>query len=317
MFSSSVSRFQGLQFNVIWVLVTFLIALTIRIYNVDMISVQDMSDQFSILGLEYRFPCQWFIGLNIVLGSLTSSIIYLIALAIYSRRWYGIVAALVLAFQPWHIYYSLNSRIETILGFLIAVSTLFLLKKRMNLFALISGITALISSITWIILLLESSVLFREHKSRKISLMISPSGIIGVLLIYSQLNENYPSVQLLCIDNIFSLNNLLFYFNSLFLMTFSLFYLGFIFAILKNKSSRLISIIVFLYVIIISIFNSLLGWQDISQLIIIIPLISLMIAAVMPRFNGNNLRKVLVFIALFFIIVIPFLSQISFIYSIL
>jgi len=290
-----------------WAAIIFAISLIIRIYALNTLPI-NVATSSSLQSLVNHYE----LIVNIIIGSLTCSVVYFVAHHVYSRRWFGIVTGLILAFQPWHIFFSVSGGSEIIIGFLILLSTYFMLRRSAILLSLTAALVAIISFETWIILIMEALHISRELRGKKV-IMVLPFGAIAVMgflfLFYPQASlPVLPS----CTGDRLEISGLLFYFSSLFLMTFSLFYLGFVFALLKNKESRVISTLVITFVIFLSLLSYGWGCQDSSKLIIIMPLISAMIAIVMPKFQGGNLRKALVFIALFFILVIPYLAQISF-----
>ncbi|MEM4246604.1 MAG: hypothetical protein QW390_04850 [Candidatus Bathyarchaeia archaeon] len=214
----------------------------------------------------------------------------------------------MLAFQPWHIFSSVYVGKEILVGFMILLTTFFTLTRSSILFSFAAVVTSFFSFEAWIILVTEALLLWRKTLS-KIALLVP--GVIAGQFIALSLNPQAP----LLITLPFGIGAPVIEispspFSLIFLMTFSLFYLGLVFAILKNRESRLMSILSLMYVL-----SSCLAFDrvpsDAFRLVVIIPLVSVIAASVMPGFHGGVWRRSLVVVALFLILIVPYLSQIS------
>ena len=252
------------------------------------------------------------VALNVLLGGLTCSLVYLLAHDVYGRRWFGIVAGLILAFQPWHIYYSLHPTPEVLSGLLVALSTRSMVRRRLTAFALTSSAAILSTFEAWIAVALEMLVMCKEalqREGRRVSFLALPLGLMLFLVFGLRHTTADP---LMSCRGILGVGGFTFYFESLFLATFFLFFLGLVFAALKNSASRLTSGVAVGYVLFLSLLAGA-GCETpgASRLITIMPLVSVMIAAVMPKFRGGILRRILVFTAFLFVLAVPYLAQVS------
>ncbi len=66
-------------------------------------------------------------GLSVLFGVLTVPLIYGVAWQLFRRRLAGLLAALLLAVSPLHIWYGQETRMYTLLIFLCLLSSYFLL----------------------------------------------------------------------------------------------------------------------------------------------------------------------------------------------
>lgn len=168
------------------------------------------------------------VGLNIILGSLTCVLVYLIGHNVYSRRWFGIVGGVLIAFQPWHIYFSLTIIPEILSGFLISLLTLLMITKRIKSFIFISLLVIGSTIILWSLVIAELFVmisLFSWSKSEKLKILALPLGgmiTAALLLFYSFFSQKLLPHMVFYMRDL--IGGIFFYFSSLFLMTFALFF---------------------------------------------------------------------------------------------
>lgn len=256
---------------------------------------------------------------NLIIGSLTCIIVYAICLKLYDNKaWPALIGGLVLAFQPWHIDYSINGTSEVFLSFFIMLSIYFFLQNKINLFSIFSFLTMLIDYSGWIIIafLIFVGVYYKKWKlfSKPFLAFLS---VLAIWSLWSFLNTGFPIAWIT--SYAFSigwrlglnLKVLPFYFLVALSMTTLLFYLGLIFGTLHSLKTRIFSSLILYYTIVYSFAHALgLDLGNISRLIPIMPILALIIPPALPKFSGSLKKKSLISIALLLLLFIPYSFQI-------
>ncbi|MEM3061274.1 MAG: hypothetical protein QW265_02575, partial [Candidatus Bathyarchaeia archaeon] len=256
---------------------------------------------------------------NLFVGSSTCVVVYAVCLLLYENRtWPALIGGLILAFQPWHIDYSINGTSEVFLGFFIMLSVYFFLQNKTNIFSISSFLTMLIDYSGWIIIAFLILVGVYHKKWKPISKpLLAFLSVLTIWLLWSFMDSGSPIAWLtsyafsigwrLKLD----LSVLPFYFLVALSMTTLLFYLGLFFGFLHSWKTRIFSALIVGYTVIYSLAHALgLDLGSISRLIPIMPILALTIPPALPRFSGSLRKKALISVALLLLLFIPYSFQV-------
>ena len=257
---------------------------------------------------------------NLIIGSLTCVIVYAICFRLYDNKvWPALIGGLVLAFQPWHIDYSINGTSEVLLGFLVTLAIYFFLQDKTNLFSIFSFFAMLIDYPSWIIIAFLISIGIYYRKWRLISKpFLVFLSVLAFWSLWSLVSAKSPIAWLTSYAFSigwklkFDLKVLPFYFLIALSMTTLLFYLGLFFGTLHSWRTRIFSALIIYYTTVYSFAHALgLDLGSVSRLIPIMPILALTIPPAVPKFSGNLKKKSLISIALLLLLFIPYSFQIS------
>ncbi|MEM3507239.1 MAG: hypothetical protein QXT31_06270, partial [Candidatus Bathyarchaeia archaeon] len=256
---------------------------------------------------------------NLIVGSLTCIIVYAVCLRLYNNEiWPALVGGLVLAFQPWHIDYSINGTSEVLLGFLIMLVIYYFLQGKTNLFSVFSFLAMLIDYPSWIIIAFLILIGIYCKKWKLISKpFLAFLSILVIWSLWSFVNTGNPIAWITSYAFSvgwklkFDLKVLPFYFLIALSITTLLFYLGLFFGTIHSHETRIFSALLICYTVVYSLAHALgLDLGDISRLIPMMPILALIIPSALPKFSGSLKRKSLIGIALLLLLFIPYSFQV-------
>lgn len=259
-------------------------------------------------------------GLSIILGSLSSLLIYFLAKKIYGSKWHGVVGGLVLAFQPWHIDFSTLAVAEPISSFLTLAATFALLSDKRKTFVLTSILAMLTSYEAWVIIIPEALISFLYFKWKQKHLYIPLFLPILGWFLWSFIQTKNPIAWVLSLlyamfpygweFHLAAPSELLFYVNLLLVSTFFVFFLSIIFGVLRCFETRAVSAVILFYLLYFTLVRYVgLEFGDPARLITLMPLMAFLTPSAFPKFKGRVIKRFLLILSLILILVIPYYSQ--------
>ena len=261
---------------------------------------------------------------SLFFGSLSCLVVYQVGMRLYERKWLALVGGMLIAFQPWHVDFSVLGVAESVASFLVILMTYFFICNKPRSFGLVSLFAALCSYEAWVVIL-ALIVLGAIKKGWRRTALVwvtvpLPLTLIGwsawsyfatgnpATWIASTLYAMYPLGWEIHLVNP---SVLLFYVNNLLVMTFFLFFVGVVFGLLKGGNTRAITVAVIIAVAIYGFAHYVgLDFGDQSRVIILLPLLVAAIPSAFPKFSGSKMRRLLIVLMLLLVIVVPYLSQI-------
>mgnify|MGYP001095597481 CR=1 FL=1 len=261
---------------------------------------------------------------SLIFGSLACLIVYKICIRLYQHKWLALVGGLLIAFQPWHVDFSVLGVAESVSSFLIVVATYFFICNKPREFGVFSFLAALCSYETWVVIAAEVALGAMKKGWRGTRLLCAliplPLTIIGWSA-WSQVSTGnpfnwitstlYAMYPLGWEIHLVNPSILLFYVNNLLVMTFFIFFVGFVFGLLKGGNVRAITATMLAAVVLYSFAHYVgLDFGDQSRVILLLPLLAVVAPSAFPKFSGGKLRRMLIILMLLLVLVIPYLSQI-------
>jgi hypothetical protein len=243
---------------------------------------------------------------------------------LYGTKWYALIGGMLIAFQPWHTDFSVLGVAETVSSFLVILATYFFICNKPGRFGIASFLAALCSSEAWVVILAEMALGISKKDWRGVELGYAtiplPLTIIGWSA-WSYLATTNPNAWVLSTlyamyplgweIHLVNPSILLFYVNNLLVMTFFIFFVGFIFGLLKGGDARAITVSMLVAVIVYSLAHYVgLDFGDQARIILLLPLLAVVTPCAFPRFSGSRVKRVLIVLMLVLVLVIPYFSQI-------
>jgi hypothetical protein len=121
--------------------------------------------------------------ISIFSGSISCILVFEISKTIYKKNWLGILAALILAFQPWFIAINSLAITESLSIMLVLASLYYYFKEKLIHCALVSALGMLVRYENWIFSGLIFIIGLYERKLKGLSLLTFLSG--GMLVLFS------------------------------------------------------------------------------------------------------------------------------------
>ena len=261
---------------------------------------------------------------SVLFGSLACLIVYWVGRRVYERKWYALVGGLLIAFQPWHVDFSTLGVAEGVSSFLVVLTTYSYVANKPGRFAITSFLASLSSYEAWIVVLSELILGILRKGWRGIGLVYAaislPLAVLGwsawsyaatgtpSTWITSTLYALYPLGWEI---HLVSPSILLFYVNNLLVMTFFIFFVGFVFGLLKGGDVRAVTISMTAAVVVFSLAHYVgLDFGDQSRVVALMPLLAVVAPSAFPKFSGRKLRRTLILLMLLLVLLIPYFSQI-------
>lgn len=257
-------------------------------------------------------------ALNILLGSATVFVTYFTCLKVQGNRWHAVAGALILAFQPWHIDFSILGTSKILAAFFIIVSLYAFITHRASLLAVSSFMGMLSSYEAWVT---TAFMLMIAWRSRIFTRFTAYSGFFSALVlwcVWSFANTGNPLAWIsgylvtLGWKPKLDLAVSLFYFNVSLVMTFFVFFIGVLMGLLKSRESRILATLCIFYIAFYSIAHvTAFDPGDIARVVPILPVMAVIAAPVVPIFRGSRRRRALVVFGLLLVLFTPYLFQIA------
>ena len=261
---------------------------------------------------------------SLIFGSLTCLVVYQVCMKLYQKKWFALVGGMLIAFQPWHVDFSILGMAESLSSFLVVLTTYFFVSNKPGRFGVFSFLAALCTYEAWVVVFAELVLGIVKNgwkSSRALCAGVPlPLAVIGwsawsyiatgnpTTWITSTLYAMYPLGWEIHLVNP---SILLFYTNNLLVMTFFIFFVGFVFGLLKGGKVRTIMVTMLAAVVVYSLAHYVgLDFGDQARVILVLPLVAAVAPSAFPKFSGSKLRRILIVFMLLLIIMIPYFSQI-------
>jgi len=237
--------------------------------------------------------------LNVAVGAAASALVYYACRRIFGYTWYALVGSLLLAFQPWHVDFSIMGTAKVFVALFITLQVLSYITRRGALFFLSSSLGMLTSYEAWFttgfLALLAPKIL---NWPRSYGIRAASLGAIPMLwMLWSTVWTGNPFAWVLeYLSDIGWRGKAdpsvsLFYFNVSLVMTLFVFFVAIVAGLLKNRESRLIAALLIAYTAYYSTAHVLtLDPGDIARVVPILPLVAICAAPAIPR-PGSTLRR--------------------------
>jgi hypothetical protein len=262
--------------------------------------------------------------ISLLFGSLACTVVYFVGTRIYGRKWFALIGGLLIAFQPWHVDFSTLGIAESVSSFLVILTTYCYVLNKPGRFGILSLLASLSSYEAWVVVFFELILGIFKKGWRDVRLVYAaiplPLTIVGwsawsyvmtgdpFTWISSTLYAMYPLGWQIHLVNP---SVLLFYVNNLLVMTFFIFFIGFVFGLLKGGDARAITISMLAAIAIFSLAHYIgLDFGDQARVIVLMPLLAAVVPSAFPKFNGRKVRRILIVVMLLLVLFIPYFSQI-------
>ncbi len=259
-------------------------------------------------------------AVSLVVGAATCAIVYYTCRTIFGNPWHALVGGLLLAFQPWHVDFSLMGTAKVLVAFFISLEVLSYIKQNPRLFFTSSALGMLTSYEAWFttafLVVLGPRILAwaKPWPGRTLSLVTVPAIWMG----WSAMNTGNPLAWIaeylsdLGWSGKIDLSVSLFYFNVSLVMTLFIFFIAIAIGLVKNRESRLIASMCAVYTLYYSLAHVLaLDPGDIARVVPILPLLVTCAAPFVPRPGHGVKRRALIGVFLVLVLFATYAFQIG------
>lgn len=257
---------------------------------------------------------------SIIAGTATCVAVASVGRRLYASVYFGTLAGLFLAVQPWHIDFSVAGTEEALTGLLATAAFYFILTSQRTPAITTTALTALTGYEGWILLTAGIlAIILMKHRSTqqlRAPVLTLLASILAWILWSAANTRNTFAWITTYLDLIgwvptYDFSTLLFYPTVAFVMTTTLFLFAIYMGFRNGKTGRIFALVL---VIFLSVFTlgapTGIEVSDIDRLVPLLPFMALALVPGLPRIQGTALRKATVVGILLILLLLPYFAQI-------